>query len=209
MPEVLQVLTVASNQMNGHLFGEPHYPQLLERVDNMRQVYLNINGNPAFDVAIHLPGGFNLLITAALLMLTDLQERNVLKALRPYYAAILPAQTELRFILHQVEHGLEYWHYAANELSAKINDANDQTYARLPESAQHQQADFLADMLINTFADLLYFMDTCTVQLNQVLEQHVLIAILDGDNSDNEDEFDFTGLYVSQEDSLSVVPESL
>lgn len=149
-----------------------------------------------------------------MIALSDLEDRNVMKALRHYNAVIIPAQYQLRFILHQVMHSLEFWFWAAMEFSQKLNNANDQTYYRLPNSAGHLHADSLCDLLLDTLADVAYHIDVCSAQLTTLLGNHELQELLEDDDEDSSDDdedgkFQFMGHFQAFRHTMMIIAKEL
>lgn len=219
MGDAPQFLTIASNDANAHLYGAPYYTTLPQRIDQMRGIMLFINASVNFGEH-NLPSGFKLFVTAALLALEELEDREIMKALRPFHAVIIPAQFEFRIILHEAQHSLNFWHWIAQEFSQKLNSPSNGQYVKLPQAIEHLQADFLIDVMMNVITDILFFMELCQGQLGALLENHALLQVLanDDDDDDSDDDessddeeggFDFAALLNSQLDSLMIVPKPL
>lgn len=210
MAEVPFVLSVESSAANQALFGPPLYPNMQEQINVAQGMSIFINANDAFNPSVNLPSGFTFFVPAILLFMQDLVERRILKALRPYYVAILPAQGHFGFILHQVQHALDYWLWAANEYSFQLSDPNDTSYIRLPDALEHHQAGTLVDLLIDIMADLSFHIANCIAQLSLLANQFLLNVLGDDDSDDDDDEwdFDFEALMLSQLHAVALIPSA-
>lgn len=159
MLDVPAILRAPLSAGNFHLMGVP-YTILGPRVQALRADILLIKFNDNYSAA-NLPQGLTLTLKAAAIMLKDLEDRGIVRALRPYHAAhvtqIEDSLILLKEILHEVQELLTFHVHSIVNLKKKLNDPHDNSYNRQPNSLTHSASIEASEDALNMLVDIRYY----------------------------------------------------
>lgn len=198
------VLTAPLSAQNFHLMGVP-FTILEPRVADFRGQLLLIQFNETYS-ADQLPDGFIISVKAALIVLKDLEERGIIRALRPYHiehvGEIYQELLELKPTLLEVQQLLTFHIHVTIGMKSKLNDPGDITYNRQPNSISHNESLELCDDLINILVDTRFLTTETIGTINFLVFGVPVAAIFDEDGFDSgiesgEDEDDEEGSHNS------------
>lgn len=178
MKPVPSELCLIARNDNVEKMGEPHIDHedgldfLCEKLLYMQHRFTNPHR--------HLPEDFLCFAHAALSFLKDLHDRNVVRAIRPYYVVHPEAHESLQEILVEVLKQSHYYCRMAWDYKGLRNGPHDWSFFRLEGSSFHVAACELSNKVYQALDRIHHYAHDTSARVARLLDAWALLTTLEG-----------------------------